>query len=77
MPDAGPIRRNDAKIEFPGGVIRQLRHRARAGPAVAKHHRFAVRVAIFRHGDGAAALQLNNFWMFRHGCGLDDRITAE
>ena len=40
--NAGPIRRDDAHPEIARRVIRQLRHRPRAGPAVAKEDRRAA-----------------------------------
>jgi len=61
--DAGPIRRNNTNRQITCGVICELRHRARAWPAMTKYHRYAGRVAVLLKRDYTSVFKLNEIFI--------------
>jgi hypothetical protein len=54
--NAGPVGRDDAHAEIARGIMSQLCHCARAGPAVTKENGSAAWITIFAERDASAVL---------------------
>jgi hypothetical protein len=58
--NSGAIRRDDAHADIARGVVRELGHRPRAGPAMTKENRDAAWVAVFAERDRSPVFQFHD-----------------